>query len=347
VVSNLPPSDPFLPDEPEDLPQPPAPRRLDPTLPLPTELMENFGVTGRAQAPTQIDPPAARAADTGSDRPTWTPGVASVPPANLRTPPPPAPPVAARPPESAAPAWPTPATPPAPPVSPAPAWPTPPGTPQAPPVSPASAWQTPANTPQAPPVSPAPASQTPQAPPVNPAPAWQTPPSAPQAPPMAVRPPVSAAPAWPAPASAPQPTPMVAHRQPPAPPRHGPPPALPAGGGSPILVQLGEVKVSSTTIHTPAGNIPLKGSHWTVSDQWHAQSKIPAWAIVCAILLFFVLCFLSLFFLLAKQTTYTGTVQITITNGHHQYVVRIPVADQRTVQYVNSQVNYVRSLATL
>ena len=68
----MPPSDPFTPDEPEDLPQPPAPRRLDPTLPLPTELMEAFGVTGRAQAPNQIDPPSVRASNAQT---AWTPGV--------------------------------------------------------------------------------------------------------------------------------------------------------------------------------------------------------------------------------------------------------------------------------
>jgi hypothetical protein len=112
-------------------------------------------------------------------------------------------------------------------------------------------------------------------------------------------------------------------------------------------VQLGEVSVSSTTIYTPAGEIPLKGSQWTLSDQWQAQHKIPAWAIVCAILLFFFLCFFSLFFLLAKETRYTGTIQITITNGPRQYVARIPVTDQRIAQHVNSQVNYVRSLASL
>jgi hypothetical protein len=112
-------------------------------------------------------------------------------------------------------------------------------------------------------------------------------------------------------------------------------------------VQLGEVKVSSTTIHTPAGDIPLRGSQWAVTDQWRAESKIPVWAAVCAVVFFFVLCFLSLLFLLARQTTYTGTVQITITNRNQQYVVRIPVTDQRIVQHVNTQVNYVRSLAAL
>jgi hypothetical protein len=304
VVSNLPPSESTPPDKPtpdEEAILPPAPRRLDPTLPLPTEMLENFGVTGRAQAPNQIDPPVAR---RPAEAPTAKiPVVPSAPPATpagsvwqagatpAQTP--------------AAPAW-------QPPVADQPAWPEPP------------AWQAPAADP---PTQAAP-------------PGWQ-PPTA-DAPTPVTRPAPSAAPPV---AQRPAP-PAVTHRPPPAPPRPGPAPAQPASA-APILVQLGEVRVSSTTIHTPAGNIPLKGSRWAVSDQWHAQSKIPVWAVVCAILLFFVLCFLSLFFLLARQTKYTGTVQVTITNGAQQYVVRIPVADQRTVQYVNTQVNYVRSLAAL
>jgi hypothetical protein len=139
--------------------------------------------------------------------------------------------------------------------------------------------------------------------------------------------------------------PPTAHPAPPA--RPGALPVPYAAQAQPILVQLGEVAVSSTTIYTPAGEIPLRGSQWTVTDQWHAQHKIPTWAIVCAVLLFFFLCFLSLFFLLAKETRYTGTVQVMITNGQRQYVARIPVSDQRVVQHIHAQVNYVRSLAAL
>ncbi|MFC7757701.1 hypothetical protein ACFQY4_06320 [Catellatospora bangladeshensis] len=84
-----------------------------------------------------------------------------------------------------------------------------------------------------------------------------------------------------------------------------------------------------------------------MSDQWHSRQRIPTWAVVCAVLLFFLLCFLSLFFLLAKETRYTGTVQVMITNGNRQYVARIPVTDQRVVAHIHAQVNYVRSLAAL
>src|SRR5256886_17599604 len=45
----------------------------------------------------------------------------------------------------------------------------------------------------------------------------------------------------------------------------------------PVIAQIGEIQVTSTTVHTPAGQFPLKGSQWTVTDQWVAQQKIPTW----------------------------------------------------------------------
>ncbi|MFD0594177.1 hypothetical protein ACFQZ4_18310 [Catellatospora coxensis] len=193
----------------------------------------------------------------------------------------------------------------------------------------------------------------------------------PVTPPLAPTAPISSAPAVgsaqvstpPVASAAPAPPvapPPVARATQPAPPRlqlpsepapatrpQATPPGRPAGGPGPVLVQLGEVSVSSTTIHTPSGEIPLRGSQWTVSDQWHSQQRIPAWAVVCAVVGFFLVCFLSLLFLLAKETRYSGTVQVLITNGPRQYVIRIPVTDQRVVAHIHAQVNYARSLAAL
>lgn len=105
--------------------------------------------------------------------------------------------------------------------------------------------------------------------------------------------------------------------------------------------------MTSTTAHTPAGDIPLAGSSWQVADFWHSEQKIPTWAIVLAIVGFCVLTVFSLLFLLAKETVYRGTVQVTVTNGPRQYVARIPVNHQAQVHYLHQQVNYVRSLAAL
>lgn len=115
----------------------------------------------------------------------------------------------------------------------------------------------------------------------------------------------------------------------------------------PVIVQIGEIGVTSSVVHTPAGDIPLAGSTWQVSDYWHSEQKIPTWAIVAAIAGFCVLTVFSLLFLLVKVTVPRGTVQVTVTNGTRQYVARIPVTDQSQVTYINQQVNYVRSLAAL
>ena len=121
-------------------------------------------------------------------------------------------------------------------------------------------------------------------------------------------------------------------------------PYPPAG---PVIAQIGELAVTSSVVHTPAGDIPLAGSAWQVADYWHNEQKIPTWAIVAAVLGFCVAPFFSLLFLLVKQTVHRGTAQVTVTNGAQQYVARIAVTDQAKVAYVYQQVNYVRSLAAL
>ncbi|MFC7276485.1 hypothetical protein ACFQS1_21035 [Paractinoplanes rhizophilus] len=145
-----------------------------------------------------------------------------------------------------------------------------------------------------------------------------------------------------------------------APEPYTPPPAgpvpprslLPAPGPvpqdpGPVILQIAEISVTSTTVFTPTGDIPLAGSQWQVNDYWFAQQRIPKWAIVLAIVGFCVLTIFSLLFLLVKETVMQGTVQVTVTNGTRQYVARIPVTDQAAVTAINQQVNYVRTLAAL
>src|SRR2546421_12092538 len=114
-----------------------------------------------------------------------------------------------------------------------------------------------------------------------------------------------------------------------------------------VIAQIGEIQVTSTTVRTPAGQFPLKGSHWTVTDQWTAEQKIPTWAIVMAIVGFFCLTIFSLLFLLAKETIYHGVVLVQVNSGPYHYVSRVQVNNQMYVQHVYQQVNYVRSLAAL
>lgn len=115
----------------------------------------------------------------------------------------------------------------------------------------------------------------------------------------------------------------------------------------PVIAQIGEIGVTSSTVHTPTGAVPLAGSQWHVADYWQSEQKTPTWAIVLAIVGFCVLTVFSLLFLLIKETVHRGTVQVTVTSGPWQYVARIPVTSQVQVQHVHQQVNYVRSLAVI
>ena len=142
------------------------------------------------------------------------------------------------------------------------------------------------------------------------------------------------APTLPIPASVPPPNSMV-------------PVTAPYPVPEQVIAQIGEIQVTSTTVRTPAGQFPLRGSHWTVTDQWVATQKIPSWAITMAIVGFFCLTVFSLFFLLAKETVYQGVVLVQVQNGPYQYVSRVPVNNQAYVQHVYAQVNYVRSLAAM
>ncbi|MCP2325016.1 hypothetical protein HDA40_003523 [Hamadaea flava] len=130
------------------------------------------------------------------------------------------------------------------------------------------------------------------------------------------------------------------------PPMEAAPPAVPAPP-LPIVARVGEISVSSTTIYTPTGEMPLRGSQWVVTDQWQAHSKIPVWAIVLCILTFFCIPIFNFLFLLAKETYYTGMVVVSVTSAGRHYVARIPVNSQVQVANLQSQVNYIRSLAAL
>ncbi|GAB2959790.1 hypothetical protein GCM10027280_55700 [Micromonospora polyrhachis] len=132
---------------------------------------------------------------------------------------------------------------------------------------------------------------------------------------------------------------------PPGPFPPGAPAVFAAGAPGPVVAQIGEIMVAPPMVRTPAGDIPLAGSSWHIQDYWQTEQKIPTWAIVCAVVGFCILTVFSLLFLLAKETIYRGTVQVTVANAGRQYVARIPVTDQTQVHHLNNQINYVRSLA--
>jgi hypothetical protein len=115
----------------------------------------------------------------------------------------------------------------------------------------------------------------------------------------------------------------------------------------PVIARIGEIRVTSSTVWTPAGEFPLRGSEWTVTDQWVTEQRTPPWAVVLAIGGLCVVAFFSLLFLLVRRSVSRGMVLVSVRNGPHRYSTRIPVADQAQAQAVYHQVDYARSLATL
>lgn len=120
-----------------------------------------------------------------------------------------------------------------------------------------------------------------------------------------------------------------------------PAPGLPA---EPVLVTIGDISVTQSTVYTPSGSRPLNEVSWSVADLTVSSEAIPTWAIVCAVV-FFVFCFLGLLFLLAKESRTTGAMQVTVSGPGFVYTSSIPVQSQAQVADINARVNYARTVA--
>lgn len=77
----------------------------------------------------------------------------------------------------------------------------------------------------------------------------------------------------------------------------------------PVLVHVGEMACSQYWLFTPAATVPLRGVQFMVRDNIVTQRRIPAYAIVLAILLF-PLCGLGLFFLLIQEDIDSGSIEV-------------------------------------
>jgi len=109
----------------------------------------------------------------------------------------------------------------------------------------------------------------------------------------------------------------------------------------PIRVQLGDIGVTDTRVHTPVGSYPLRGTTWTVSNQTFVTQGIPAWAIVLAIV-FFIFCLLGLLFLLVKERRVNGAVQVSVAGPGFSHSTYIPVYNEMAVFQVSRQVDWIR-----
>lgn len=106
--------------------------------------------------------------------------------------------------------------------------------------------------------------------------------------------------------------------------------ALPAGTGAgtgqPVLV--GDITVQPDGIFSPQGRLPLEGAQIQVTNMTRPVSKTPTWAVVVAILGFFIVTVFSLFFLLAKETVIEGGYEVRASGPTGQLVSFVPVTQQ-------------------
>ncbi|MBT2402350.1 MULTISPECIES: hypothetical protein [unclassified Streptomyces] len=116
-----------------------------------------------------------------------------------------------------------------------------------------------------------------------------------------------------------------------------------APGAGPSL-SLGDISIAGDQIITPSGPMPLRGAMWNATDFSRTEEKIPAHAIVLAVI-FFLFCLLGLLFLLMKERRTTGYIQITVNSGGRHHSTMIPATDANSYAWVMSQINYARSLS--
>ncbi|UCA53426.1 hypothetical protein LEL86_30905 [Streptomyces sp. WA6-1-16] len=115
------------------------------------------------------------------------------------------------------------------------------------------------------------------------------------------------------------------------------------GGGVPVL-SIGDITVMNDAIVTPSGSMPLKGAVWTATDMSRTEEKIPAHAIVLAII-FALFCLIGLLFLLMKEKRTTGFVQVTVTSGGRHHSTMIPAMGPHTFPAIMGQLNQARSMS--
>jgi hypothetical protein len=116
---------------------------------------------------------------------------------------------------------------------------------------------------------------------------------------------------------------------------------------TPVIAQIGDINVTSSTVNTPAGVVPLRGSQWTAVDQWVTERRTPQWAKIVAIAGICFTGFLSLLLLLVKEEIYRCSVSVSVMGGQFFYTTRMEVATPAAVQEIYDRVNYVRSLALI
>lgn len=99
--------------------------------------------------------------------------------------------------------------------------------------------------------------------------------------------------------------------------------AIPGAPAQPIMV--GDIAFTPEGITSPQGRLPLAGAQVTVTNMTRVSRGIPTWAIVVAIVGFFIVTIFSLFFLLAKEDKVEGGYEVRVTSPQGQLSSYVPV----------------------
>lgn len=112
-----------------------------------------------------------------------------------------------------------------------------------------------------------------------------------------------------------------------------------------VLVTVGDISCTQTSVITPDGRHSLRRTSWIVSNNTKTTERIPPWAIVCAII-FFVFFLLGLLFLLVKERRTQGHVQVSVRGEGLFYATQVPVTNPEQITDIEQRVNCIRCLVT-
>jgi hypothetical protein len=111
-----------------------------------------------------------------------------------------------------------------------------------------------------------------------------------------------------------------------------------------FVVTLGDIGVSPHWLVTPSGTAPLAGAQWFVVDQSRTESKIPTWAIVCAVV-GALLCLLGLLLLLVKEDVTTGFIQVSVRAGTLTHTTHLPVSTPGQIAQIHGLVAHAQMMS--
>lgn len=91
-------------------------------------------------------------------------------------------------------------------------------------------------------------------------------------------------------------------------------------------VTLADVQIDDVFVRTPIGDMRRDQTKWHIGQTVPGPTRIPTWAVMCAIFLFLCMGPFSLLFLLAKETV-GETTTVELTDGRLSYTMKVNTYD--------------------